>query len=70
MKASWLSRALALLIAASAAGCGGYNPCSDKGCGDPCTICEEGDTDCVEPAGAKVCNSNEVCALANPPICT
>lgn len=70
MKALWLSRALALLLGASAAACGGYDPCSDKECGDPCQLCEEGDSECVEPAGQKVCNSNKVCTLAGPPICS
>lgn len=70
MKASWLPRALALFIGAATAACGGYDPCNDKACGDPCQLCEEGDADCVEPAGQKVCNSNNVCTIAGPPICS
>lgn len=68
MKASWLPRAIALSLGVSAVACG-YDPCADKNCGDPCRICEEGDTECVEPPGDKACNSNDVCALANPPMC-
>lgn len=33
-----------------------YDPCADKACGDPCTVCAPGDADCVETAAAEACN--------------
>lgn len=60
---------LTLALAGALSACGGFDPCEDKVCGDPCRICEDGDTSCVEPAGEKVCNRNNVCTTASPPIC-
>ena len=70
MTATWLPRAFALLLGLSAAACGGYDPCGDKNCGDTCQLCEEGDADCTERPGQKVCNAAKVCASALTPICT
>lgn len=64
-------RRVGLLVLAliSSPACGGYDPCADKDCGDPCQICEEGDSDCREPPGEKVCNRNDICTTASPPLC-
>ncbi|MEQ8273025.1 MAG: hypothetical protein RMA76_10575 [Deltaproteobacteria bacterium] len=44
--------------------CGGYDACGDKNCGDPCTVCDPDDSDCVESQEAKSCNVRGVCATA------
>ncbi len=44
--------------------CGGYDACGDKDCGDPCTVCDPDDSDCVESAAVKSCNARGVCATA------
>lgn len=54
---------------ALAGGCGAYDPCEDKSCGDPCTVCDPDDASCVETAETKVCNQNQVCVSAQPPVC-
>ncbi len=66
----WLTPAFALVLALGAASCGSYDPCGGKECGDPCQICDEGDNECVEPAGQKTCNSRSVCTTAGPPVCS
>lgn len=52
------------------AGCGTYDPCADRACGDPCTECDPDDDDCVETATQKVCNRNAICTTALPAICS
>jgi hypothetical protein len=46
-----------------------YDPCSGKGCGDLCTICDPNDPDCVETAVPKFCQPNGGCNQAVP-ICS
>mgnify|MGYP006283305247 CR=1 FL=1 len=56
-------------FALSTTACGGYDPCGDLECGDPCTACDPDDASCVETPVQKVCNRNAVCVEAQPPIC-
>jgi hypothetical protein len=58
------------LAAAISVGCGGYDACGDKNCGDPCTVCDPDDPECVESTEAKACNSRGVCATAASPMCS
>jgi hypothetical protein len=44
--------------------CGGYAPCGGKSCGDSCTVCEPGDTDCSETAEVKACTGGGDCISA------
>jgi len=44
----------------------GYDPCEGKVCGDPCTVCDPNDDDCVEDAIYKACNSAGKCAPEIP----
>ena len=39
-----------------------YDPCAGKSCGDPCTICDPADADCVETAEVKQCNAAGECS--------
>lgn len=41
---------------------GDYDPCADKSCGDPCTLCPPGDTDCAETTVLKYCGPDGTCA--------
>lgn len=64
-----LRSGLLLVAFATAAGCGGYDACGDKSCGDPCTVCDPDDADCTETQETKACNSRGVCATAAAPSC-
>lgn len=64
-----MKRILLILAVIGLFGCGSYDPCEDKGCGDPCTICDPDDADCVETGEFKVCNSQSICTSAAPAIC-
>lgn len=48
-------------IAATDAAPTGYDPCAGKACGDACTICAPGDTNCVETAVVKQCSAAGSC---------
>ncbi|MEZ4428738.1 MAG: hypothetical protein R3A51_13730 [Nannocystaceae bacterium] len=41
-----------------------YEPCADKSCGDPCTVCAPNDPDCVETQVLKVCDPEGQCVSA------
>jgi hypothetical protein len=64
-----LAISLALLLVAAAAprqGCGNggtpaYDPCAGKACGEPCTVCPPGSTDCMETAVVKACDPSGRC---------
>ena len=43
-----------------------FEPCGGKVCGDPCTICEQGDSTCFETAVPKFCNTAGVCSMELP----
>lgn len=60
---------LLLLTAFALVGCETYDPCGDKACGDPCTVCDPDDDTCEETAVEKVCNRNAVCTSAQPIVC-
>ena len=64
-----MKRFLLAIAFASAMGCGTYDPCEDKACGDACTTCDPEDADCVETGDFKVCNSELICTSAVPAIC-
>ncbi len=57
------------LAAAVSIGCGGYDACGDKDCGDPCTVCDPEDPECAETSQAKQCNKRGVCATAASQTC-
>lgn len=70
MKRTGLLFACALsLCAALSIGCGGYDACGGKNCGDPCTVCDPDDEQCVETQEAKTCNKRGVCATAANQMC-
>ena len=39
-----------------------YNPCMDKGCGEPCTLCAPNDLNCTETDELKVCDPQGLCS--------
>ncbi len=39
----------------------GYDPCADKLCGDPCTLCAPDDPDCVSSDEVKTCDAEGKC---------
>jgi len=52
--------------------CGGsttYDPCAGKKCGDMCTMCPPGDTDCMETMEIKACNSDGQCVSDTGNLC-
>jgi len=46
--------------------CAPYDPCLGSACGDPCTVCDPADPDCVETQELKACNALGVCVSATP----
>lgn len=64
-----MKRILLLLALAGLFGCGSYDPCADKECGDQCTLCDPDDASCTETGELKVCNSQSICTSAVPAIC-
>jgi len=45
---------------------GDDDPCAGKACGDRCSVCPPGDTDCVETAVVKVCDAAGACRGSVP----
>jgi hypothetical protein len=68
---------LALLLVAAAAprhGCGNggapaYDPCAGKACGESCTACPPGSTDCMETAVVKACDPSGRCVPRSDGLC-
>jgi hypothetical protein len=68
---------LALLLVAAAAprhGCGNggtpaYDACAGKACGDSCTACPPGSTDCMETAVVKACDPSGRCLPRSEGMC-
>ena len=46
-----------------------YDPCKDKACGDPCTVCDPNDTDCIETAVIKACDPGGTCVADTGDLC-
>jgi hypothetical protein len=46
-----------------------YDPCINKECGDPCTLCPPDDADCAEDAVLKACNKASQCVEDSPELC-
>lgn len=63
----FLTATAAVTCAVLISACDNYDPCEDKACGDACLICDPDDADCVEPAGSKFCNNQDVCATIPVP---
>lgn len=66
--------ALLALLATGAAGftCDGlppYEPCAGKACGESCTACPPGTSDCVETAVVKACDPQGRCDAWRPDLC-
>ena len=49
--------------------CPGYDPCAGKLCGEPCTICDPADPNCVQPAVEMYCDDLAQCTM-NFPLCS
>jgi hypothetical protein len=47
-------------------GDGGYQPCGEKVCGDPCWVCDPNDPTCVETANLKWCDNTGKCDGTRP----
>jgi hypothetical protein len=47
-------------------GCGAYQPCAGKVCGDQCSTCPPGDPGCPKPSGPSYCDQSGVCSQAAP----
>ncbi len=43
-----------------------YVPCAGAACGDPCSICPPGDSNCFEPAIPNQCNAAGACSPLAP----
>ncbi len=46
-----------------------YEPCANKGCGEPCMMCAPGDPGCGEDATPKACDANGACVSAPDVVC-
>ncbi len=47
-------------------GCGQYDPCAGKVCGEECTVCDPTDPDCVQPTVLMYCDQNGACGMNFP----
>lgn len=66
LRAGLVAGALSTLLLGA---CEAYDPCSDKDCGELCTVCDPDESECEETAVTKVCNRNGVCTSAQPTVC-
>jgi hypothetical protein len=57
------------VCATSFPGCSGYQPCANKACGSPCTVCDPNDKECGETAVLKYCDATGMCS-PNTPKCS
>ncbi len=46
-----------------------YDPCEGASCGDPCTLCDPADPDCVETMDLKVCGADGLCGSQSRVAC-
>lgn len=46
-----------------------YDACAGKACGDPCTVCDPKDKDCVEDQVVKACDASAKCVAEVPNLC-